>query len=192
MPVLLPVTLPVLISGQTPATTASSHPRPELSSHPDWPKGSQADHAGPEAVVKAFFSAISTPAGGKLDQERLRSLFTPAGRIAVGLAPRPGHAADVVYLTPEQYAASSDEQTVTSGFYDRNLANQTEHFGVMAHVYAAYESREHEVDVKPLARGVKSFELLHSGDRWYILEVYWDSERPDNPIPDRYLHNHDN
>lgn len=39
-----------------------------------------------------------------------------------------------------------------------------------------------------MARGIKSFELLNSANRWYIVQMYWDSERPGNPIPDRYLH----
>lgn len=34
-----------------------------------------------------------------------------------------------------------------------------------------------------MARGIKSFELLHSANRWYIVQMYWDSERPDNMIP---------
>jgi heme-degrading monooxygenase HmoA len=58
----------------------------------------------------------------------------------------------------------------------------------MAHVYSTYESRSHPEDAKPMARGIKSFELLNSANRWYIVQVYWDSERPDNPIPDRHLH----
>lgn len=32
-------------------------------------------------------------------------------------------------------------------------------------------------------RGIKSFELRNGGNRWYIAEVYWDWERPDNAIP---------
>jgi len=32
-------------------------------------------------IVRAFYSAISAPAGGKLDRDRLRSLFVPEGRI---------------------------------------------------------------------------------------------------------------
>jgi hypothetical protein len=62
-----------------------------------------------------------------------------------------------------------------------------QHFGVMAHVYASYESRRNQNDPKPFVRGIKSFELLSSGERWYITQVAWDRERPDNPIPDLYL-----
>jgi hypothetical protein len=57
----------------------------------------------------------------------------------------------------------------------------------MAHAYSTYESRYDRDSTKPVARGIKSFELLNSNNRWYIVEVYWDSERPDNPIPDHYL-----
>jgi hypothetical protein len=39
-----------------------------------------------------------------------------------------------------------------------------------------------------MARGIKPLELLHSAHRWYIVDVYPDSERPDNHILDRYLH----
>ncbi len=170
------------------ATPPSQAPVPSLRSHADWPAGSAADTATIESIVHAFYNAISAPAGGKLDRTRLRSLFVPGGRIAVSLTPQGSHPADVLFLSPEQYAANSDSYTATDGFFDRNPANQIERFGLMAHVYSTYESRAHPEDAKPMARGIKSFELLNSNHRWYILEVYWDAERLDNPIPDRYLH----
>jgi hypothetical protein len=76
----------------------------------------------------------------------------------------------VVFLTPEEYAAISDSQTVSRGFFDRNLANQTERFGIMAHVYSTYELRFDRNSAKPVARGIKSFELLNSDNRWYIVQ----------------------
>ncbi len=163
-------------------------PRPDLSSHPDWPRANPEDVGTVEGIVHAFYRAISSPVGGKLDQNRLLSLFAPDGRIAIGLEPKPSRAADVIFLSPVQYANSSDAYTATHGFFDHNLANQVEHFGVMAHVYSTYESRSNPSDPKPMTRGIKSFELLNSAGRWYILQVYFDTERPGNPIPDRYLH----
>ena len=38
-------------------------------------------------------------------------------------------------------------------------------------------------DGKPFARGINSIQLLNDGHRWWIVTVYWDSERPDNPLP---------
>lgn len=62
--------------------------------------------------------------------------------------------------------------------------NEIERFGAMAHVYSTFESHSHIDDQKPIARSMKSFELLNSGNRWYIVEVYWDW--PGNHIPERY------
>ena len=177
-----------LLFAESPAMTPLGAPQADLNSHPDWPKANPADVVSIESTVRAFFDAISTPAGGKLDRVRLRSLFVPDGRIVAIRAPSASQSADVKFLSPDQYATISDSQTVSKGFFDHNLANQIERFGVMAHVYSSYESRFNRDDAMPVARGIKSFELLNSGSRWYIVQMYWDSERPDNPIPDRYLH----
>ncbi len=165
------------------------NPVSDISSHKDWPAANQADVATIESTVQSFYSVLSVPATEKLDLKRLRSLFVPSGRIAVGLAKQKNHPADVLFLTLEQYALNSDAYTAKEGVFDHNPVNQIDQFGVMAHVYSTYESRSHPGDTTPFARGIKSFELLHSGDRWYILQVYWDAERPGNPLPELYLHN---
>ena len=36
-------------------------------------------------------------------------------------------------------------------------------------------------------RGINSIQLFHDGSRYWVVTVLWDSERPDNPIPPRYL-----
>ena len=177
-----------ILAAQSPPATPQLRAQSALASQPEWPKANPADVATVEDIVHAFYSTISAPAGGKLDQSRLRSLFVPGGRIVSSVPANSSRAADVRILSPEEYVAISDAHTVTSGFFDRNPANQVERFGTMAHVYSTFESRSHLEDSKPMARGIKSFELLNSANRWYILEVYWDWERPNNPIADRYLH----
>ena len=177
-----------LSHAQDVAPASPSRPAPALATHKAWPTASDNDVKTIPGIVHAFYAAISAPAGGQLDRNRLQSLFAPGGRIVISLAPREGHPADVLYVSPLEYAASSDQQTKTEGFFDRNPANAIEHFGVMAHVYSTYESRAHENDAQPEARGVKSFELLNSNNRWYIVQVYWDAERPGNPLPTHFLH----
>jgi hypothetical protein len=160
----------------------------ELQSHPEWPKAKPEDVKTIRAIVGAFFDAISAPAGGTLNRERLRALFVPDGRIEIPQPASKGSPTDVIFLTPDQYAANSDSQTAKTGFFDHVLAVQVQHFGVMAHVYTSYESRKSPSDLKAFVRGVKSIELLNSAGRWYIVQVSWDRESPDNPIPYRYLH----
>jgi len=171
-------------------TASPSKPQTKLSEHPEWPKARPGDVDTIEDTVRAFYRAISAPAGGTLDRERLHSLFVSDARIVVGLPARGERAADVIFMTVDEYADRSHAATAAKGFFDRNVANHTQRFGVMAQVYSTYESRSRPEDKSAMARGIKSFELLNSAGRWYIVEVYWDSERPDNPLPERYLHDH--
>jgi hypothetical protein len=44
-------------------------PQPVLGPHPEWPKASGTDVDTAEDTVRAFFRAISAPAGGKLNRD---------------------------------------------------------------------------------------------------------------------------
>jgi hypothetical protein len=169
--------------GTAPQGAAPSRPVRELHTHADWPKARVGDADSPRDLALAFFAAISAPKGGKLDRERLRSLFVPDGRIEVPLVGEAGQATDVVFLTPDEYADSSDRSTAESGFFDHMIAAHVQRFGVMAHVWTSYESRNRAEDAKPFVRGVKSFEVMESGGRWYIANVAWDRERAGVGIP---------
>jgi hypothetical protein len=177
-----------LLSAQNQTPAVPHRPHPDLRSHPEWPKALPEDVDTIEHAVRAFYSAISAPAGGKLDRARLRSLFVPEGRIISSSPPTASATADIVVMSPDEYADVSDAYTAKASFFDKNVANQIEQFGVMAHVYSTYESRSRSGDATPVARGIKSIELLNSGGRWYIVHAYWDCERPDNLLPDAYLH----
>lgn len=176
----------VLSVAQT--TPASSSPVHELRSHPDWPAARPSDVRSIRSIVEAFFDAISAPKGGTLDRERLRSLFVPDGRVEILIPASGTRSTDVAFVSPDAYADMSDAATKNEGFFDHTLAMQVQQFGVMAHVYTSYESRKNRNDPKPFVRGVKSFDLLSSGGRWYITQVAWDRESKDNPIPEIYLH----
>jgi hypothetical protein len=38
-----------------------------------------------------------------------------------------------------------------------------------------------------VTRGINSIQLMNDGSRWWIVSVFWDAERPDNPLPAEYL-----
>ena len=68
------------------------------------------------------------------------------------------------------------------------VANGVERFGDIAHVESAYESRHALSDPAPFTRGIKSFELLHTDDEWRIVQVFYEREGADSPIPPAWLH----
>jgi hypothetical protein len=70
-----------LLCAQSSPATPPQKLRSAVALHPEWPKSKPADVDTIGDIVRAFYSAISAPAGGKLDQNRLLSLFVPGGRM---------------------------------------------------------------------------------------------------------------
>ena len=60
--------------------------------------------------------------------------------------------------------------------------NKADSYGGMTQVFSSYESHRAPGD-KPFERGVNSFQLLNDGKRRWVVSIFWDSERSDNPLP---------
>jgi hypothetical protein len=115
----------------------------------------------------------------------MRSLFIPDARL-IPTQPTAGHA-DAIPLTIDGYIARASARTATMGFYEKSIHNETEQFGNIVQVWSTYESRHAPTDAAPFARGINSFQLLKDGDRYWIVNIFWDAESPDHPIPPQYL-----
>ncbi len=166
----------------SPAAAPRSAPAPgAIAAHPEWPKANQEDVKSPEAIIAALSDSISGDAGKTRDWNRFRSLFVPgAGRMVVTRVPKTGPV-DLTVLSMEDYIARSSGNAPQS-FFEIPIAYDVQSFGRMTHVYESY-GLYHARGEKPYVRGVNSFELLSDGTRYYVLQVYWDTERPDNPLP---------
>jgi hypothetical protein len=142
-----------------------------------------------DAIIRAAYDVISGPAGQPRNWERERALFyagarmiptaTVPGRNDVDLAP--------LILDTEGYIERVEPIFAKAGFYETEVARRTEQFGRIAHVWSTYESRHTPDDPKPFMRGINSFQLFHDGSRWWIVNIYWQHESADYPIPEKYL-----
>ncbi|MGW8266424.1 MAG: hypothetical protein ACWGSQ_08655 [Longimicrobiales bacterium] len=145
-----------------------------------------ADVQSVDAIVAAVYDVISGPAGEARNWDRWRSLFIPEARlISLGLT-RDGETRYRV-LTPEDYVAAAGASLEQNGFFETEIGRTQEEFGPLVHLFSAYQSKRSREDPEPFARGINSFQLLHDGGRWWIVTIYWTSERPDLPIPERYI-----
>lgn len=149
------------------------------------PPAAPADVASVDAIIKAVYDVISGPAGQKRDWDRFRSLFVPGARLIPAV--RRQDSTRAVVLTPEDYIARSGPQLEERGFFERELHRVTEAYGDIVHAFSTYDSKRTSADPAPFARGINSFQLMKDGNRWWIVTIYWFSERPDAPIPEKYL-----
>jgi len=144
------------------------------------------DVASPDAIIATLYEAISVPAGQKRNWDRFRSLFLPGARL-VPTGMGPDAKARARTMTPDEYATTTGPRLEQGGFFEREISRTGETFGNVTHAFSTYESRRLATDEKPFARGINSIQLFNDGTRWWVVTVFWDSERPDNPIPAKYL-----
>jgi hypothetical protein len=136
-----------------------------------------------EAIVGAAYAAISGPAGPR-DWNRFRSLFLPQARFTQ-VGEGPDGAKFVISWSVEEFVRDAGLIFAKEPFYEDALVIQPESYGGMAQVLSSYESKR-SPEGKPFERGVNSFQVLNDGKRWWIVSIFWDSERPDNPLPAKY------
>ena len=182
----------VTLSAQTAPAPAAPKPIPgSIASHPDWPVAKPDDVKSIDAIVAAVYDCISGPAGKARDWDRFRSLFVPDARLMPVRTPRPDGTGprhnDISPFTVQDYIDRSSPAMLSTGFAERGVANRVEAFGNIAHVWSTYESRHDFKDEKPFARGINSISLIKDGDRYWVVQILWDSERPGTTIPEKYL-----
>jgi hypothetical protein len=168
-----------------------ARPVGSIAGHPGWPAAKPEDVKSPEAILNAVYSVISGGKGQARDWDRMRSLFVPDARLgpAVAASAASGGAvrSDAIFLTVDGYIERSGSRLTSDGFFERSIHNEIEQFGNIVQVWSTYESRHNLDDAKPFARGINSFQLLKDGDRYWVVNIFWDSESPAKPIPAKYL-----
>ena len=182
---------------QSPNPAPTPAPTPlvgSIAGHPGWPTAKPEDVSSPEAILAAVYNVISGPKGQPRDWDRMRSLFLPDARLipATNVPAGPGVTAihsDAVFLTIDGYIARSSGRMTSAGFFEHSIHNEVEQFGNIVQIWSTYESRHNADDPTPFARGINSFQLLKDGDRYWVVNIFWDAESPTHPILAKYLPN---
>jgi hypothetical protein len=140
-----------------------------------------------DAIIAAAYDVISGPAGQKRDWNRERSLFYPGARLIPTAKPGANDGLAPQILDVDGFIARVEPYFAEHGFFETEIARRTEQFGHIAHVWSTYESRYSADDPKPFMRGINSFQLFYDGNRWWIVNIFWQQESVEDPIPEKYL-----
>lgn len=145
------------------------------------------DGASPESLVTAAYEAIGREPGQPYDWDRFRALFHGHARLIPNIQQTEG---TLRVMTPEDFVAWADGNTVVGGandrgFYEEEIHHEVDRFGAMAQVFSTYQKRFADSEVI-MGTGINSFQMIHTEGRWWIVSIIWDEERPDLSIPSRY------
>lgn len=166
--------------GPTPAKAQTPPaPAPARAANP-------ADVGSVDAILAALYDVISGPAGQARDWDRMRSLFAEGARL-IPTGQRADGTRVMRMMLVEDYIRTSGPILERDGFFEREIGRTTEQFGQIVHAFSAYDSKRLPTDPTPFARGINSIQLRNDGTRWWVVTIFWDSERGDNPVPAKYL-----
>lgn len=139
-----------------------------------------------DAIILALYETVSGPAGEERDTPRMRSLFMPGAHLVRTTIADDG-TPQARMMDVEAYARDTADFFRRNSFYEIEIARRTDLFGNIAQVFSTYEAHNDLGGGKPFKRGINSIQLFNDGKRWWVVNMLWDNEREDNPLPAKYL-----
>jgi hypothetical protein len=132
------------------------------------------DRAAIDDLVRAFFAAFTSGPDAADRLDALRTLFLP-GAVIVSTCGRAPVVHDVEgFIAPREALLSGP---TLRDFREWQVSGRTEVFGDIAHWFGSY-AKEGVQDGTPFtSRGMKSLQLVRTGEGWRVSAAAWDDER---------------
>ena len=139
-----------------------------------------------DSTITNLYAVISGEKGEERNWELMKYLFhANAKLIPTGQNQEGDFLAQ--YMTVDDYISTAGSWLIENGFFEKEIHREVNQFGNIAQVFSTYESFYSEADDKPFMRGINSIQMLYDGSRWWVINIYWMQESPENPIPEIYL-----
>ncbi|MDX2443067.1 MAG: hypothetical protein QNK30_04620 [Bacteroidales bacterium] len=139
-----------------------------------------------DSTLESLYGVISGEKGEERNWELMKYLFHPDAKLIPAGKNKEG-IYQASYMTVDDYINASGKWLIENGFFEKEIHRVVNTFGNIVQVFSTYESFRSESDEEPFMRGINSIQLLNDGERWWIINIYWTQESPENPIPEEYL-----
>ena len=136
-------------------------------------------------TISTLYEVISGDAGVQRDWELFKYLFAEHAQLIPTQDAEMGR--KLVHLSPDDYVKRSGAWLEENGFFEKEIHRVVETFGSITHVFSTYESYRSSNDENPFSRGINSIQLFNDGKRWWIVNIYWQNESDQHPLPAKYL-----
>lgn len=131
------------------------------------------DFASVDSIIRASYETLSGPAGQPRDWNRFRALYYPGARLMPVVS---GTSPHVRLLDVEGYIQRVDPIFKTENFWEIETRREEKTIGRMAHVLSDYESFR-DPKAEPFDRGTNSIQLFYDENRWWIVNIMWNTPR---------------
>lgn len=139
-----------------------------------------------DTLIHDLYSVISGEKAEVRDWDLFRTLFYKNAYL-MPLNDTNTDSLFVKHLSVEDYVRLGQNYFNNSGFIEKEIHRVTDCYGNICHLFSTYASYHSAHDEKPFVRGINSIQLMFDNDRWWVVNIYWQNESEDHPIPPDYL-----
>ncbi len=138
----------------------------------------------PEAITAKMLEFISCKKGEEINWDEYRNLFLPtAQKISINHKAPPHR--QVRTLNLEEFVRYFGPQYPKEGFEEVVIGLEVNKFNDIAQVFQTFHCKTPNGSYE--ARGVNSYQLVYTQDRWWIASTMFTNETADNPLPNALL-----
>jgi len=139
-----------------------------------------------DSTIETLYGVISGDKGVKRDWALFKYLFADDAKLTP-LQTDKSDRTSARYLSPDGYINQAGACLESTGFFEKEIYRVTETYGHLTHVFSTYESYRSSEDAEPFARGINSIQLMEDRGRWYVVNITWQGETEEFPLPAKYL-----
>lgn len=135
-----------------------------------------------DGIVKEVLKIVSGEKGEARDWETFRNLFLPTAHFTVKSHDQ-SQEQSVRTVSLEEFIQMVSEGSNESSFQEYELGKTVDEYNGIAQVFQAYYSKDGEQQ----ERGINSYQLVYSENRWWIANIIWTGDSNGVRVPKKYL-----
>jgi hypothetical protein len=134
-----------------------------------------------DGIVNEVLHLISGERGSFRNWEWFKELFLPAATFTVLTHGKNGSSVEVI--TVDEFIERGAPVYEKDGFLEYETGKVIDEYNGLANVFQSYVAKQGTKE----ERGINSYQLVFSENRWWISSVAWTSDRNGEKIPEAYL-----
>lgn len=136
-------------------------------------------------LVAESLKVVSVEKGQKIDTAYYRTFFLPTARFTFVGKDEGKSLHETMSLN--DFLASLTDEYYSNGYTEKSTGQIVEEYNGIAQVIQSFYGKDSEGEE---GRGVNTYQLIFSGDRWWIANMVWTmSENEGKDIPKKYFKN---
>jgi hypothetical protein len=138
------------------------------------------------ATLDQLITAIDAAVSGPADKDRacFRALFLPDARLIPIRIAADGTATPAILTVDGWVDAVRKRGSMV--LTEHQIKVKTETWAHLAHLWSTYTTVL-GADGKVADRGINSIQAIFDGKQWHVIEIVWQAEKPEDPVPANYL-----